>query len=75
MSGTVLKLQKVTHGYAGRPLFSNLNLDVYRGDKIAIIGPNGAGKSTLLRILMLREEPNEGTVSVGDNNVVANYFE
>ena len=75
MSGTVLKLEAVGHGYTDRPLFDNLSLEIYRGDKVAIIGPNGAGKSTLLRILMGQEEPNGGKVTVGENNVVPNYFE
>jgi ATPase subunit of ABC transporter with duplicated ATPase domains len=46
----VEKLNKKFDGMA-KPLFSNLNLMVEAGEKIAIIGPNGVGKTTLLRIL------------------------
>ncbi len=47
----VIEVQKLGKGY-GRPLFSNFNLRVEAGDRIAIIGPNGIGKTTLLRCLL-----------------------
>ncbi len=36
--------QGLTHGYPGRPLFKNCNLEITKGDRVAIIGPNGAGE-------------------------------
>jgi ATPase subunit of ABC transporter with duplicated ATPase domains len=46
------------------PLFSELNLSVARGDKVALVGPNGAGKSTLLRLLTGELRPGHGSVHV-----------
>jgi hypothetical protein len=43
MGNRVLTVQNLTHGYNGRTLFRNANLDVEKGERIAIIGPNGAG--------------------------------
>ena len=45
----------------GGHLFEDANLTIERGERVAIIGPNGAGKSTLLRLLMGREEAQQGT--------------
>jgi ABC-type Mn2+/Zn2+ transport system ATPase subunit len=55
--------------------FSNANLIVERGEKIAIIGPNGGGKSTLLKFILGMEKPQGGKVLLGDHNVLPNYFE
>ena len=44
-----------------------LSLQIDAGDRIGITGPNGAGKSTLLRALLGRQEPVEGTASLGSS--------
>ena len=44
-----------------------VSLQVDAGDRIGITGPNGAGKSTLLRLLLGRQEPDEGRASTGAN--------
>jgi ATP-binding cassette subfamily F protein 3 len=51
-------------------VLKNVELQVHRGDKIAIIGPNGMGKSTLLRVLAGRLSPSEGKRFLGHNVVV-----
>lgn len=56
-------------------LFNKANLLVQRGEKIAIIGPNGCGKSTLLKLIMGLEKPTGGEVTIGEHNVLPNYFE
>jgi ATPase subunit of ABC transporter with duplicated ATPase domains len=55
----------LTKAFDGKTLFSDLDLDVMRGDKIAIIGGNGVGKTTLLRCLLGEIEPDAGTVRWG----------
>jgi ATP-binding cassette, subfamily F, member 3 len=75
-SGRVLaEVENMTHMYDDKILFLGADLLIERGDKIAIVGPNGAGKSTLLRLLMGMEAPTEGTIRLGDHNVVPSYFE
>lgn len=51
---------------------SEQDLEIERGDKIALIGPNGAGKSTLARILF-NEEPFDGDVNYG-HNIIPSFF-
>ncbi len=51
--------------HPGKPLFSDLNLTIQRGDRIGVIGPNGAGKSTLIRCLLGDQEPTAGERKLG----------
>ena len=46
----------------GRPVLQGIDLDVERGDRIALVGPNGSGKSTLARLLVGLLRPSHGTV-------------
>ena len=54
-------------------LFSNLDLMVEVGERVAIIGPNGIGKTTLLKCLMGEVEPSEGTVKWSENSDISYY--
>lgn len=71
----VVKIQDLTHTYEDKILFLGANLLIERGDRIAFLGPNGCGKSTLLRLIMGLEQPTDGTVALGDHNVIPGYFE
>ncbi len=51
MSTSLLQLHNASACYQQRPVFSNLNLDVNYGERVALIGASGAGKSTLLNLL------------------------
>jgi ATPase subunit of ABC transporter with duplicated ATPase domains len=71
----VLTIDSLRHGYGGRLLFDDVNLEIEKGERVAIIGPNGAGKSTLLRLIMGQEAPEAGAVELGAHGVTPNYFE
>ncbi|MBD2530908.1 ABC-F family ATP-binding cassette domain-containing protein [Nostoc flagelliforme FACHB-838] len=71
----VVEIKDLTHLYGDKILFLAANLLIERGDRIAFLGPNGAGKSTLLRVIMGMEQPTEGSVQLGDHNVIPGYFE
>ncbi len=57
-----------------RHLFSHVNFDIKRGEKICIVGPNGVGKTTLLRMLMGELKPTEGRFKLG-TNVAFGYYD
>ena len=57
-----------------RHLFSHVNFDIKRGEKICIVGPNGVGKTTLLRMLMGELKPTEGRFKIG-TNVAFGYYD
>ena len=71
----VVTISDMTLTYGDRILFLGAELEIERGDRIAFVGPNGAGKSTLLRLIVGSEEPEDGTVKMGDHNVLPGYFE
>jgi ATPase subunit of ABC transporter with duplicated ATPase domains len=68
-----LEADGLSKGYDETPLFSNLNLMIEVGERIAVIGPNGIGKSTLLRTLVGELTPDKGTVKWSEN-VDIGYF-
>lgn len=47
-----------------RTVFDGLDLDIHKGEKVALIGSNGAGKSTLMKLMVGLLKPNSGTVSL-----------
>lgn len=63
----VIALHDVSKDYGPLSVFADVNLILYRGEKIAFVGVNGAGKSTLFRLLAGVEEPTSGCVSRGLN--------
>ena len=69
----VLRIRDLEMGFDDRTLFKNIDMDIYRGEKVALIGPNGAGKSTLFKIIMNELNPLNGSVKFG-TNVHTSYF-
>jgi ATP-binding cassette subfamily F protein 3 len=60
-------------GGNGIEVLSDVNLEVYRNERIGLLGPNGAGKSTLLRLIAGLESPTSGIVTLG-SGVHPRYF-
>jgi ATPase subunit of ABC transporter with duplicated ATPase domains len=56
-----------------KELFSNFDLTVNVGERIAIIGPNGIGKTTLLKCLMGQEQPTTGSINWSENATLGYY--
>jgi ATP-binding cassette subfamily F protein 3 len=74
-SGAVaLTIDRVTAGWADRPIVNSFTLQVRRGERYAIMGPNGSGKSTLLKTLAQRIPALGGAVTLG-HNVRLGYYD
>ncbi|KEI17458.1 ABC-F family ATP-binding cassette domain-containing protein [Clostridium haemolyticum] len=69
----VLYAENLSKRYEDKLLFENLNLDVKRGEHIALIGENGRGKTTLFKILMNKIKQNKGNFSLGKNVFIGYY--
>ncbi len=69
----VLEATGITRQFGPLTVLDGVNLEVERGDRIALVGPNGAGKSTLIRLLAGVDQPDGGVVHRG-HNVQAAYF-
>jgi ATP-binding cassette subfamily F protein 3 len=68
-----LSLERVRHGYDDLVVLDGVDLNIERGERVALVGPNGAGKSTLMRILAGQEEPWQGQ-RVPGHNLRLSYF-
>src|ERR1041384_6490892 len=60
----MVRFDGVTKRYGALTVLDNLNLEVRRGEKVAIIGPSGSGKTTVLRMLMTLERIDGGVIWV-----------
>ncbi|MBW2282599.1 MAG: ABC-F family ATP-binding cassette domain-containing protein, partial [Deltaproteobacteria bacterium] len=69
----VARLEGVAKAYGETVVYRSLDLEVRRGQRIALVGPNGAGKSTLLRLIAGSLEADAGTVEIGHNVIPAFY--
>lgn len=69
----VLHAEGLSKSFDNKTLFSNLDIDIKRGEKTAIVGPNGIGKSTLLKILLGKAEKTTGEIKWGTNVHVGYY--
>ena len=69
----VLHIENLAKSYGENKLFSNLNLDLKRGEKVALIGENGRGKTTLFKIILNNISADEGKVLLGTNVNVGYY--
>jgi len=69
----VLAVKNLSKSFDGVKVFSQINFNVFKGEKIVILGPNGSGKTTLIKILMGLVRPDEGVVEFG-HNVEAGYY-
>lgn len=69
----VLHIENMAKSYGDKSLFSNLNLDLKRGEKVALIGENGRGKTTLFKIIMDKVEVDKGVKVLGTNVNVGYY--
>lgn len=69
----VLHIENLAKSYGDNNLFSNLNLDLKRGEKVALIGENGRGKTTLFKIILDNLNPDSGKVILGTNVNVGYY--
>lgn len=59
-----ISVENLTKSYGIKTLFKDITFHINEGDKIAIVAKNGSGKSTLLKILMGKEVPDSGNISI-----------
>lgn len=69
----VLKIEDLGFKYDHDFLFSHLNLDVKRQERIAIVGPNGIGKTTLFKLILQLLTPTSGIIKFGSHVSLAYY--
>ncbi|WP_276640649.1 L-cystine ABC transporter ATP-binding protein TcyN [Siccibacter turicensis] len=68
---SAIEVKQLLKKFHGQPVLHGIDLEVEQGEVVAIIGPSGSGKTTLLRSINLLEQPDGGTVRVGDITIDA----
>ncbi len=60
-------------GYPGKVVFRHANIEIKRGEKVALIGRNGEGKTTLMRVICSELKPLSGEAKIGHNVTIGYY--
>jgi ATP-binding cassette ChvD family protein len=66
LGDVVIECSELRKGFGERLLIENLSFSLPRGGIVGVIGPNGAGKTTLFRMITGEEQPDGGTLRIGD---------
>ena len=66
----MLHLKKLSKDFAGKPLFTELNWHLKKGERVGLVGENGAGKSTLMRIITGEVESTSGEIQIARGGTV-----
>jgi len=67
LGNTVIVAEDLRKGYGNRLLIEDLSFKLPPGGIVGVIGPNGAGKTTLFRMIMGKEQPDGGSLTVGES--------
>lgn len=66
----MIKINNIKKNYGKNEVLKGINLNIKKGEIVAILGPSGSGKSTLLRCINLLEEPNDGEIIFNNQNIL-----
>jgi ATP-binding cassette ChvD family protein len=66
LGNVVVEASNVRKGYGDRVLFHDLSFTLPPAGIVGVVGPNGSGKTTLLRLIIGREQPDAGTLRIGE---------
>lgn len=66
----VISVRRLGTAFGSRVIHDDINLDVYRGEVLALVGGSGSGKSTLLREMIMLQEPDRGSVRLFGKEII-----
>jgi ATP-binding cassette ChvD family protein len=66
LGDSVIDIKNLTKSYDNRVLMEDFNMSIPKNAIVGIVGPNGVGKSTLFRMIMGEEQPDSGSITIGD---------
>jgi ATP-binding cassette ChvD family protein len=72
LGDVVVEVEHLSKGYGDRLLIDDLSFRLPPGGIVGVVGANGAGKTTLFRMLLGQEQPDSGTIKVGETVKIAN---
>ncbi|MQA26463.1 MAG: energy-dependent translational throttle protein EttA [Micromonosporaceae bacterium] len=66
LGNTVIEVKDLDKGFGDRPLIDDMSFSLPRNGIVGVIGPNGVGKTTLFKMLIGEQQPDDGSIKVGD---------
>jgi ATP-binding cassette ChvD family protein len=66
LGSVVVEVSHLVKGFGDRCLFENLSFSLPRNGIVGVLGPNGVGKTTLFKMIVGEEQPDEGTIRIGE---------
>jgi ATP-binding cassette subfamily F protein 3 len=72
-SNKALEVMDLAKSFDDQPIFADVSLLVWHGQRVGLIGPNGSGKSVLFRIILGEETATSGAVKLGPSTIVGYY--
>ncbi len=69
----VIQFENMSFRYDNEWVLENINLNIYRGERIALVGANGAGKTTLTRLIAGELKPQIGSIAIGNRTTIGYY--
>lgn len=73
MGFLMINVSNITKYMGGVPLYTGASFQIYEGEKVGLVGPNGTGKTTFFRMIIGKDRPDEGAISIPNNLHIA-YF-
>ncbi len=70
-SETIIKIENLCKAFGEKVILDNINLDIKRGEFVTLLGPSGCGKTTLLRMLAGFMQPDNGTITMEDKDILS----
>ena len=70
-SETIIKIENLAKAFGEKVVLENINLDIKRGEFVTLLGPSGCGKTTLLRMLAGFMQPDSGTITMEDKDILS----
>lgn len=69
----IVEIEKINKSYGDLKLIEDFSYTFKKGDKVGIVGPNGAGKTTFLNMLIGKNDPDKGSVTIGQTTAFGYY--
>ena len=70
-SETIINIENLAKAFGEKVVLENINLDIKRGEFVTLLGPSGCGKTTLLRMLAGFMQPDSGTITMEDKDILS----
>ena len=66
---TVIRIERLNKHFGDKHVLKDINLEIEKGEVVALIGPSGSGKSTLIRCIDYLEEPTSGSIYIDGKDI------